>query len=47
MELRQSRWVSKDLDNKGKVQTSSLTGSNITILQDYLELAEKGEEVRT
>jgi hypothetical protein len=41
--------LARILDNKGKVQTSNLTGSNINILQDYLELggAKKGEEVRT
>ena len=45
MELRQSRI----LDNKGMVKASNLTASNITILQDCLELAgaKKGEEVRT
>jgi hypothetical protein len=41
--------LARILDNKGKVHTSNLTGSNRTVLQDYLELAgaKKGEEVRT
>ena len=41
--------LARILDDKGNVNTSNVTASNRTILQDSIELAraKKGEEVRT